>query len=138
MMDDSFKDEHIEKYKMYAAAFYPGTVVDVIRQGKEIPNKTPKKVVEKNFLKGAKIKCRDRGDGWVQYSTHGKQGFLQTLPRYKPDNAYCVIGLTNEDIYPMESWNFCFGWATYNVGVGAFSFHRYDPAFDGIEDDNNE
>ena len=76
MMDDSFKDEHIEKYKMYAAAFYPGTVVDVIRQGKEIPNKTPKKVVEKNFLKDAKIKCRDRGDGWVQYSTHGKQGFL--------------------------------------------------------------
>ena len=94
-------------------------------------------MVEKNFL-DAQIKKRDRGDGWIQYSTHGKTGLLQTLPKYKPSDAYCVAGLTNEDIYPMESWNFCFGWATYNVGVGAFSFHRYDPAFDGIEDENRE
>ena len=104
-------------------------------------DKTNKTKVPKNFFEDAKITCRDRDDiapGAIQYSTHGKNGLLQTLPRYKPSDAYCVIGLTNEDLYPQESWNFCFGWATYNVGVGAFSFHRYDPEFDGIDDPNRE
>ena len=74
----------------------------------------------------------------MQYSTHGPNGLLKQLPRYKPSDAYCMIGITNEDLYPQESWNFCFGWATYNVGVGAFSFCRYDPSWDGIEDDNSD
>ena len=34
--------------------------------------------------------------------------------------------------------NFCFGWASYTEGVGAFSFKRYDPKFDGIVDENND
>ena len=62
-------------------------------------NKTNKTKVPKNFLKAANIRCRDRGD-WMQYSTHGANGLLKTLPRYKPSDAYCVIGITNEDLYP--------------------------------------
>ena len=46
--------------------------------------------------------------------------------------------MTMKDLYPGANWNFCFGWAMYNTGVGAFSFHRYDPAFDGIDDPNRE
>ena len=55
---------------------------------------------------------------------------MKALPRFKPPDAYAMIGLTNEDLYPGESYNFCFGWAKYNDGVGAFSLRRYDPAFD--------
>ena len=93
-------------------------------------------MVPKNFLKDERVTCRTRDDieeGWVQYSTHGDHGLLKTLPRWKPNDAYAVIGLTNEDLYPSKSWNFCFGWAMYNTGVGAFSFCRYDPSFDGID-----
>lgn len=104
MMDNSFKNTDIEKYKKYAGAFFPGTEVDVIKQGMVIPGQNPTKPnkmkVPKNFLKDANIRCRERDEGWIQYSTHGKTGLLQTLPRYKPSDAYCVIGLTNEDLYP--------------------------------------
>ena len=33
----------------------------------------------------------------MQYSTHGPNGLLKQLPRYKPSDAYCMIGITNED-----------------------------------------
>lgn len=45
-----------------------------------------------------------------------------------------MIGLTNEDLYPSENYNFCFGWAVYSAGIGAFSFFRFNPELDGIED----
>lgn len=69
MMDDGFTNEDILKYKKYAAAFFPGTDVDVIRQGQMLPGRNPsKKMVPKNFLKAEKVTCRDRDDiedGWV-------------------------------------------------------------------------
>ena len=140
MMDNQFAEADIQNYKKYAQAFFPGTDVDIIRQGTVLPGQREaakyKKMVPKNFLKDEKITCRCRDDieeGWIQYSTHGDHGLLKTLPRFKPQDAYAVIGLTNEDLYPGKNWNFCFGWATYNVGVGAFSFCRYDPSFDGID-----
>lgn len=43
-----------------------------------------------------------------------------------------------KDLYPGPRWNFCFGWASYTEGVGAFSFCRYDPAWDGIDDPDRE
>ena len=61
---------------------------------------------------------------------------LKTLQRYKPHDAYAIIGLTNEDLYPSENYNFCFGWSAYSSGVGAFSFFRFNPDLDGIEDPN--
>ena len=69
MMDNSFRKEDVEKYKKYAGAFFPGTEVDVIRQGMVVPgqnaNKSNKTVVPKNFFKDAKITCRERGGGWT-------------------------------------------------------------------------
>ena len=134
-----FKDSDVEKYKKYAAAFFPGAEICVIKEGAQIPGTARK--IPKNFLEDAGVTWRNRDDieqGWYQYSTHGKNGLLQTLPRYRPTDSYAMIGLTNEDLYPSASWNFCFGWATYNVGVGAFSFCRYDPEFDGIDDPNRD
>ena len=43
-----------------------------------------------------------------------------------------------QDLYPNDKWAFCFGWASFTEGVAAFSFCRYDPSWDGIEDDNRE
>ena len=47
-----------------------------------------------------------------------------------------MVGLTNEDIHAGPNSDFCYGWAKYTDKVGAFSFHRYNPAFDGIKDPN--
>ena len=56
------------------------------------------------------------------------------MKQFKPSDAYGMIGLTNEDLYPGPSWNFCFGWASFTEGVAAFSFKRYDPHFGEVFD----
>jgi archaemetzincin len=46
-----------------------------------------------------------------------------------PEDAYCLLGITMEDLYPEPSWNFVFGQASLNGRVGIYSLARYDPAF---------
>ena len=46
-----------------------------------------------------------------------------------PEDAYCVMGITLEDIYPGDSWLFVYGWAKYKARVGIFSFLRFDEDF---------
>jgi archaemetzincin len=48
-----------------------------------------------------------------------------------PGDAFSLSGVTAEDLYPLESWNFVFGQASLRDRVGVFSFARYDPAFYG-------
>ena len=48
-----------------------------------------------------------------------------------PADAYCLLGLTMEDLYPAPSWNYVFGQASLAERVGVYSFARYDPAFFG-------
>ena len=59
------------------------------------------------------------------------------MPKYRPADSYAMLSLTMEDLYPGPNMNFCFGWASFTEGVGAFSFKRYDPKFDGIRDTSN-
>lgn len=47
------------------------------------------------------------------------------LKKVKPPDAFCVVGYTMVDLYPRESWNFCFGQARADTGTGIFSFARY-------------
>jgi archaemetzincin len=56
---------------------------------------------------------------------------LQWLPGKKSRDAYSIIAVTMEDLYPDEAWNFVYGEATLHGGAGVFSFARYDPAFYG-------
>jgi archaemetzincin len=56
---------------------------------------------------------------------------LTYLRGHFPPDAFCVLGITMEDLYPGDDWNFVFGQAATNAGVGVFSFARYDPAFYG-------
>lgn len=76
------------------------------------------------------IERRSRGEDGMQYLT---TDILKVMLGYVPKNAFCVIGVTMEDLYPEDSWNFVFGQATYANRVGVFSFKRYSPEFNGEE-----
>ncbi len=54
---------------------------------------------------------------------------LTTLKKKLPEDAFCILAITMEDVYPEPSWNFVFGQASLRDRVGVYSFARYDPAF---------
>lgn len=56
---------------------------------------------------------------------------LTYLGRKLPPDAFCLLGVTMEDLYPAPSWNYVFGQASLRERVGVYSFVRYDPAFFG-------
>jgi len=56
---------------------------------------------------------------------------LNFLKGRVPPDAFCVLAITMEDLYPEPSWNFVFGQASLRERVGVYSFARYDPAFYG-------
>lgn len=56
---------------------------------------------------------------------------LDLLKRSLPANAFCVLGITMDDIYPGPRWNFVFGQASLRERVAVYSFARYDPEFYG-------
>jgi archaemetzincin len=66
--------------------------------------------------------------GWQQVLTGD---VLRWLQGKLPGDAFCLLGITMEDLYPEASWNFVFGQASLNERVGVYSFARYDPAFYG-------
>lgn len=89
-----------------------------------------------DFL-GTEITSRD-GYGGKQYQCCGQGGILNKLPAHRPSDSYSCLCITTKDLYPGPKWGFCFGWASYTEGVGAFSFRRFDPAWDGIYEEDNE
>ncbi|XP_051795626.1 archaemetzincin-2 isoform X2 [Acanthochromis polyacanthus] len=54
---------------------------------------------------------------------------LHFLENKKPKDAFCIVGITMIDLYPKDSWNFVFGQASLSMGMGVFSFARYDDNF---------
>src|SRR5699024_866195 len=56
---------------------------------------------------------------------------LTLLKQRLPDDAYAMLGITMQDLYPEPSWNFVFGQASLSERVGVYSFARYDPRFSG-------
>lgn len=56
---------------------------------------------------------------------------LAFLKTQLPQDAFCLLGVTMEDLYPGDDWNFVFGIASLNERIGIYSFARYDPAFLG-------
>jgi archaemetzincin len=67
--------------------------------------------------------------------THKRQiltsDVLAMLKKKVPADAFCLLAITMEDLYPLPSWNFVFGQASLRERVGVYSFARYDPAFYG-------
>lgn len=56
---------------------------------------------------------------------------LDRLQTMLPYDAYCLIAVTLEDLYPTEDYNYVFGLARLRTRVGVFSFARYHPGFFG-------
>jgi archaemetzincin len=56
---------------------------------------------------------------------------LKFLRQKLPADAFCVLAVTMEDLYPEPSWNFVFGSASLGGRTGVYSFARYDPVFYG-------
>ena len=42
---------------------------------------------------------------------------LTFLKKKKPEDAFCVVGVTMIDLYPRDSWNFVFGQASLTEGI---------------------
>jgi len=49
------------------------------------------------------------------------------IPVFKPKDALVIMAITGRDLYPKPSWNFVFGLATYDEGIGVTSIARYEP-----------
>jgi len=64
---------------------------------------------------------------------HGKQyaiePIIDALHLCKPKDAFCVIGVTMEDLYANIGDTFTVGLANKGAGVALFSFARYNPLF---------
>ncbi len=56
---------------------------------------------------------------------------LKWLVGRLPEDAYALMAVTMEDLYPEPSWNFVFGMASLRERVGVQSFARQDAAFFG-------
>jgi archaemetzincin len=70
---------------------------------------------------------RDRADlGWRQLGT---RPLLAALPALRSADAFAIIGLCADDLYPDSSWNFVFGQASPAERCGVWSMFRFgDPA----------
>ncbi len=51
----------------------------------------------------------------------------EIIPNFKPKDGLVIMGITGRDLYPKPSWNYVFGLATYNNGIGVSSIARYEP-----------
>ena len=63
---------------------------------------------------------------------------LRWLQGHLPEDAFCLLGITMEDLYPNASWNFVFGEASSRERTGVYSFARYDSAFYGEAQEGDE
>jgi archaemetzincin len=47
------------------------------------------------------------------------------LIKQKPQDAVALMGITERDLYPIPEWNYVFGLASYENGVGVTSIYRF-------------
>lgn len=78
-----------------------------------------------------KLKVRSRINSYTKKRQLNCDDILERLKKMVPKDAYCLLGITMQDIYPGPDWNFMFGWASLKQRVGVFSFSRFDPTFWG-------
>ncbi len=78
-------------------------------------------VLEKNF-NFHKLKSRKSEFG-KQFNA--KQIFDSLMIPILPKNCLSFLAISNEDIYPQESFNYCFGKASFETRVAVVSFKRF-------------
>jgi len=73
---------------------------------------------------------RNPGTGVRQLLT---TDILAELRRLLPRDAFCLIAVTDIDLYPDPTWNFVFGQASLRDRVGVFSYARYHAGGEAAE-----
>ena len=126
IIDDSIDVETGEKFKRYCQAFYHGIQVKLVRPGDEIKQKlangrTIKKKLPTDYLSTHNITTRNNGEN---FQLHAGE-ILNALKGYKADDTYCILAITNQDLYPRDSWYFVFGITDDLNQCGIFSFFRH-------------
>lgn len=111
-------------------AFPPsGPPLTTLRDFAEIFFKLPVRVLPVLEHTAARIRSRvSSATGKPQLFT---RDVLNLLAQRLPQDAFCLLGITLQDLYPDPSWNFVFGEASLRERVGVYSFARYDPLFYG-------
>lgn len=109
-LDESISPEHMGNYEAYCKAYYTGCNVKVLRPGDPVPGrpKGSKETIPKNFLKEKKIAHRENDFG-TQF--HAGE-IIKAIVPYRTKDVYCVLAITNMDLYPRDEWNFVFGLAS--------------------------
>ena len=109
----------VEKLRLFAAAFFsleartlPPLAVDL-----------------------TKVTHRDSKDFGTQLRT---DALLRLLVPRRPPDAFCILGVTDIDLYPGDEWNYVFGVGAADLRAGVYSFARFhepmrEPASDGAQ-----
>lgn len=103
---------NLERLREFASAFYT----------------LPVELNQSLALKGLPITSRQPVSGPKQLLSPDVLDWLKTQV---PDDAYCLLAITMQDLYPDPKWNFVFGQASLRDRVGVYSFARYEPSFYG-------
>ena len=66
----------------------------------------------------------------MQYHTVSfHEDLCQRRAKRNPSKELVCCGVTMEDLYPADEWNFVYGQARMSQGVGIYSFARLDPNY---------
>jgi archaemetzincin len=65
-------------------------------------------------------------------------GLLRLLVPRRPADAFCVLAVTDFDLYPGDQWNYVFGVGAHELRAGVYSFARFheplrEPTTDGAQ-----
>jgi predicted Zn-dependent protease len=112
----------MSNYEAYCKAYFTGCSIEVLRPGDPVPRrpKGSKEIVPVDFLKAKKIPNRENYYG-TQYNA---AEIIKAIVPYRTKDIYCVLAITNWDLYPRDEWNFVFGLANLENQCGVFSFCR--------------
>lgn len=58
---------------------------------------------------------------------------IRGIKEFKVKDTYCILAVTNNDLYPRDSWNFVFGLADMTNHCGVFSFARHAVQIEGTD-----
>lgn len=117
-LDPEIPPAFFRDLQLFCSSFYHSTEVVVLDKSIDVPSK-----------------AEDLGISSRRRSDTKKMQFLSAdildmmEQEHLPDDAYCMLGLINADLYPRDKWNFVFGVSRITKRVGVFSISRYDPRF---------
>ncbi|MCU1228099.1 MAG: hypothetical protein JWO97_983 [Acidobacteria bacterium] len=82
-----------------------------------------------------KLTHREGRDLGTQLRT---DALLRILVPRRPPDAFCILGVTDIDLYPGDEWNYVFGVGSSGIRAGVYSFARFhepmrEPTSDGAQ-----